>query len=170
MKIDKFGRCHRTGDELCSLLYNNPEVNLHEIQVDNPEDFNRSIKELFYDLPPLQKYIPSTESIEEFDLKNQKDWYMPDNYKSMDIAKWVLEQCQTGEELQRVGEELLIYQERELMDLLRFMKFFVDTMRENNIIWGVGRGSSVASYVLFLIGVHKINAIYYQLDIKEFLK
>ena len=32
-------------------------------------------------------------------------------------------------------------------------------MRENNIVWGVGRGSPVASYVLFLIGVHRINSI-----------
>jgi hypothetical protein len=44
------------------------------------------------------------------------------------------------------------------------------TMRENKIVWGVGRGSSVASYVLFLIGVHKINSIKYNLDINEFLK
>jgi DNA polymerase III alpha subunit len=34
----------------------------------------------------------------------------------------------------------------------------------------VGRGSSVASYVLFLIGVHKIDPIKYELPIEEFFK
>ena len=54
--------------------------------------------------------------------------------------------------------------------LLKYLKYLVDTMRNNNIVWGVGRGSSVASFVLFLIGVHKINSLYYDLPIEEFLK
>jgi DNA polymerase III alpha subunit len=88
----------------------------------------------------------------------------------MDIAQWLLDQCQTQEELQRVGKELLLYQERELFSLLKQLKYIVDTWRENNIVWGVGRGSSVASYILYLLGVHKINSIYYDLDIEEFLR
>lgn len=54
--------------------------------------------------------------------------------------------------------------------LLRYMIYLVDYMRENKIVWGVGRGSSVASYVLYLIGIHKINSIHYDLDWKEFLR
>jgi DNA polymerase III alpha subunit len=69
-----------------------------------------------------------------------------------------------------VGEELILYQERNLFDLLRFLKYLIDTLKKNKIVWGVGRGSSVASYVLYLLGVHKINSLYYDLDIKEFLK
>jgi DNA polymerase III alpha subunit len=82
----------------------------------------------------------------------------------------VLEQCQNETELQRVGEELLLYQEREMFPLLCYLKYLVDTMRANDIVWGVGRGSSVASFVLFLIGIHKINSLYYDLPIDEFLK
>jgi DNA polymerase III alpha subunit len=95
---------------------------------------------------------------------------MPQEYKDFDIAQYVLELCKTQEELQRVGQELLLYQDRNLFMLLRFMKYLVDTLRKNNIVWGVGRGSSVASFVLYLIGVHKINSLYYDLDITEFLK
>jgi DNA polymerase III alpha subunit len=95
---------------------------------------------------------------------------MPEEYKNFDIAKYVLDLCQNDEELQRVGEELILFQEREMFDLLRYLKYFVDTMRANNIVWGVGRGSSVASFVLFLIGVHRINSLYYDLSIEEFLK
>ena len=95
---------------------------------------------------------------------------MPDEYRNMDIAKWVLEQCQTQAELQRTGTELLLFQEKNLFTLLCYLKYLVDTMRKHNVLWGVGRGSSVASYVLYLIGVHRINSLYYDLPIDEFLK
>ena len=57
-----------------------------------------------------------------------------------------------------------------MMDLLRYMIYLVDFMRKENIVWGVGRGSSVASYVLYLIGIHKVDSIQYGLDYKEFLR
>jgi DNA polymerase III alpha subunit len=88
----------------------------------------------------------------------------------MDIAKYVLEQCKTEPELQRAGEELMIFQEKNMFPLLQYLKYLVDIMRQNNVVWGVGRGSSVASFVLFLLGVHKINSLYYDLDISEFIK
>jgi len=50
------------------------------------------------------------------------------------------------------------------------MIYIVDMMRKNNLVWGVGRGSSVASYVLYLIGIHKIDSLKYNLNIEEFLK
>ena len=95
---------------------------------------------------------------------------MPDEYKSLDIASWVLTQCTKQEQLQRCGQELLLFQDRNLFNLLRYLKYLVDVMKENNVIWGVGRGSSVASYVLYLIGVHKIDSMYYDLSISEFLR
>jgi DNA polymerase-3 subunit alpha len=95
---------------------------------------------------------------------------MPDEYRSLDIAEWILDQCSTDAELQRCGEELLLYQERDAFDLLRYMKYLVDTMRAQKVLWGVGRGSSVASFVLYKIGVHRINSMYYDLDPREFLK
>jgi DNA polymerase III alpha subunit len=88
----------------------------------------------------------------------------------MDIAKYVLDKCNTEAELQRAGEELIKFQEREMFILLKYLKYLVDTMRSNNIVWGVGRGSSVASFVLFLLEVHRINSLYYDLSIDEFLK
>ena len=65
---------------------------------------------------------------------------------------------------------MLLYQERDMFVLLQYLKYLVDTMREHNIVWGVGRGSSVSSFVLFLIGIHKINSLYYDLSINEFIK
>jgi hypothetical protein len=95
---------------------------------------------------------------------------MPQEYKDLDIAEYVLGLCSNEVELQRVGEELLLYQERSLFDLLRYLKYLVDVMTENKIIWGVGRGSSVASYILYKMKVHKIDSIYYKLNVAEFLR
>ena len=82
----------------------------------------------------------------------------------------MLDLCTTQEQLQRAGHELMLFQERDMFDLLRYLKYLVDVMKHNNIIWGVGRGSSVASYVLYLLQVHKIDSMFYDLDIKEFLR
>ena len=43
-------------------------------------------------------------------------------------------------------------------------------MVENRVIWGVGRGSSVASYVLYKLGIHRVDSMFYELDIDEFLR
>ena len=109
-------------------------------------------------------------SVADFDEEMRSKWHMPQKYRELDIAKWLLEQCKHEEEIQRVGKELLLYQKRGQFLLLQYMKYLVDLMRENNIVWGVGRGSSVSSFVLFLIGIHRINSIYYDLDVEEFLK
>ena len=109
-------------------------------------------------------------TVEDFDQANQSQWLMPDQYKNLDIAEYVLGLCESEAALQRVGEELLLYQARDLFDLLRYLKFLTDIMQENNLIWGVGRGSSVASYVLYLLNVHRIDSLHYNLDIAEFLR
>jgi len=133
------------------------------------KDFNILSKDNI-PLDNVIKYVEPNISISEFDKNNQKDWYMPKEYKDMDIAQYVLSLCNTQEELQRCGNELLMYQDRNLFDLLRYLKYLVDTMEQNNIIWGVGRGSSVSSYVLYLLKVHKVNSMYYDLNVEEFLR
>ena len=109
-------------------------------------------------------------SVDEYDMINQKNWLMPNEYKNMDIAQHVIDLCKTTEQIQRAGQELLMFQERNLFNLLKYLKYLVDTMKAHNIIWGVGRGSSVASYVLYLLEVHRVDSMYYDLDPGEFLR
>jgi DNA polymerase III alpha subunit len=172
MNYDKFGRAYTTSDDLADMLYQDPELPLENFHVTDPENYNDLVKRVFYvNFPELRKYQElEIENVEDFDAEMQNQWYMPEEYKTLDIAEWLLNQCKADYELQRVGEELLLYQERDLFNLLRYMKYMVDTFRNNYIVWGLGRGSSVASYVLYLIGVHKINSIYYDLNIDEFLR
>jgi DNA polymerase III alpha subunit len=101
---------------------------------------------------------------------NPSNWFIPELYKSMDIKSWLLDQCDSQEEQDRVAMELDLYNHHSMIPVLNAMKYIVDTLRANNIVWGVGRGSSVASYVLYLIGVHKVDSIKYNLPIEEFFK
>ena len=170
MKYDQYGQAHITTEDATDLLYQRPDLDLSNIKFDNPDQFNAAIKVLYSDIEELQQYQQFDFDLEQFDQRNQSVWRMPEEYRKLDIARWLLDECETDPELQRVADELMLFQERDLFNLLRWLKYFVDTMRANKVVWGVGRGSSVASYVLYLIGVHKINSMYYDLDISEFLK
>jgi DNA polymerase III alpha subunit len=118
----------------------------------------------------MVEYVAPTCSVEEFDLLNQQQWFIPEEYKTFDIAGWLLEQCTSDEQIARVVEELELFVQHGMVDVLVCVKYLVDYMRKHDIVWGLGRGSSVASYCLYLIGIHKVDSIKYQLDIREFLK
>ena len=167
MRTDIYGQIIFDENDLADIYLHNPDKVLHNVFVSQPINFD---EELQINVPKLKQYVDPQLSIEEFDKQNQLVWNFPEEYKNMDIAQYILAQCKTDAELQRAGQELLLYQEKDMFVLLKYLKYLVDTMRENNIVWGVGRGSSVSSFVLFLLGVHKINSLYYDLDIEEFLK
>ena len=95
---------------------------------------------------------------------------MPEKYYQIDVLEWLLDKCQNDDEKYRVEMEYKLFEKKKFIKVLQFLIYFVDTLRTNNLVWGVGRGSSVASFCLFLIGVHKINPLTYNLDITEFLR
>lgn len=170
MKYNDFGQITATSNDLCNLLYKDPTLDLSKFLVEDPNTFNQSVIATHYATKKLNAFQQLDLTIEEFDQQQQSTWHMPAEYLDLDIISWVIKQCKTDTELERVEKELVLYQERNLFTLLKYLKYLVDTLRANNIVWGVGRGSSTASYVLYLIGVHKINSIQYNLDITEFLK
>jgi DNA polymerase III alpha subunit len=110
---------------------------------------------LHYPIPPTIVY--------------KTNWFIPSEYKNMNIEQFLLDQC-PNENHDRLAYELELYRKNDMIPVLQTMKYIVDTLRKNNIVWGVGRGSSVASYVLFLLGVHKIDSVKYKLPIEEFFK
>ena len=165
---DKLGQIVLEEDDLIDILMTDPEQQIKYALV---KDIDLSqVSELIDNIHKFVPYTPLDVDVETFDSVCQSQWNMPAEYQNMDIAQWILDQCREDFELQRVGHELLLYQERDLFDLLKYLKYLVDTMREHKVVWGVGRGSSVASYVLYLIGVHRINSLYYNLDVEEFLR
>ena len=95
---------------------------------------------------------------------------MPPEYREFDVAEYCISRCTSDVQIERVNAEMSAYEDRGMIPLLQWIKHFVDTCTENNIVWGVGRGSSVASFVLFLLGVHQVDSVKYNLDWQEFLR
>jgi len=168
MITDYYGRPIYTERDLVDIYMKNPDQKLKHVYTDTKIEIAPSLE--INKVPQLIEHTLAQLSVADFDEEMRNKWHMPVQYREFDIAKWLLEQCKHEEEIQRVGKELLLYQNRGHFILLQYMKYLVDLMRENNIVWGVGRGSSVSSFVLFLIGIHRINSIYYGLDVEEFLK
>jgi len=123
----------------------------------------------------LKKYLDQV-AIEHLDYPipakeiDSTNWFIPYEYKTMDILDWLYQRCPTPEIKARVVEELRLFAKHDMISMLKTIKYVVDTLRANNVVWGVGRGSSVASYVLHIIGVHKIDSIKYSIPIEEFFK
>jgi DNA polymerase III alpha subunit len=171
MKSDHVGRIIFDEDDVVNMIMRGQSLtNLNGLLVQPAIDLE-SAALILEDIPKFIDYDKlAQETLEEFDHRCRNTWHMPDQYKQLDIAEHMIAMCDTSEKLQRVGHELLLYQERGLFDLLRYLKYLVDVMRDNRVIWGVGRGSSTASYVLYLLGVHQIDSMYYDLDVSEFLR
>ena len=100
-----------------------------------------------------------------------KDFNIPLHYKELDVREYVNKLEHGGpDQTGRVEMELDMFEERGLFPILQLLIYIIDKMRKHELVWGVGRGSSVSSYLLYILGVHKVNSYKYNLDIKEFLK
>jgi DNA polymerase III alpha subunit len=166
MRLDKYSNPIFNEQDIFEALYKGYQFNVNDtLLVDERTDEIRSLETQlgFKFLEPFETYF----DVAEYDAACQSIWYMPDSYKDMDIEEWLYSQ---GGDNVRVREELEAFKERNMLELLKYLKYFVDTCTKENIVWGIGRGSSVASYVLFLIGVHSVDSIKYNLDWQEFLR
>lgn len=111
------------------------------------------------------------------------DWKIPERYMTMNLRKFLLERLESEVErnpslsdsdieirLERIDDEIERYYQSNLNALLRTTVYIVDVFKEKNIVWGVGRGSACSSYILYLIGIHDIDSVFYDLDIGDFLR
>ena len=175
MKTDELGIPRFSNRDLVNMIYSGHADKMHvvlcEKEIDT-EKFNNALKD--NGLDPLNWYVPLNVDISEFDSVCQGHWFMPDEYKNIDVWKYLVKQCeekgQWPANISRITAEYREFESRKMIPLLQYMIYLVEYMRENDIVWGVGRGSSVASYVLYLIGVHRIDSVQYGLDWREFLR
>lgn len=173
MKSTAFGEIILSEQDILNGLYSGKITSLAGLNIEDPklvEQFNRARQQNADPFPTIHTFTETVNSLEEFDKKNQNHWFMPKEYEDFPMVEFLLDQTTNEEEYQRVVTELELFIQHNMMPLLNYLKYLVDTMRANKIVWGVGRGSSVASYCLYLLGVHKVNSIKYGLDIHEFLK
>ena len=169
MRLDKYSNPIFNEADLIDALYKGHQFNVNDTVIVERTD---AVKELenqigFKFISPYETHF----EVADYDAACQSNWNMPDEYKQLDIEAWLFDQIPPWDpQHTRVTEELEAYKARNMLDLLRWLKYFVDTCKKEGVVWGIGRGSSVASYVLYVIGVHSIDSIKYNLDWQEFLR
>jgi hypothetical protein len=171
MRTDSLGLPIFDHQDAIDLIYQNRLAVLQDLQFEPHQEidiYNQSVN-LTGVGEPLRVYTTMLVDVKEFDQLLQSEWFMPNDAKNFNIESHIISITPVGCE-QRVQEELAAFKQHGYLNLLKFLHYLVQNMRDNNILWGVGRGSSVASYVLYLLGVHRIDSIQYGLDWREFLR
>ena len=167
MRLDQYSNPIYNEQDLFDALYHGHIKSLSNITVDSSIEIDslESVAEIKF-----SKFHELDVTVGDYDAAMQSDWHMPEEYYTFNVEQYCLDKCTNEIELQRVHEELASFNEHNMGRLLQWLKYFVDTCTSDDILWGIGRGSSVASYVLYLIGVHSIDSIKYNLDWREFLR
>ena len=169
MKLDQYSNPIFQEQDVFDMLYAGQIDVLERVIFDNSPEL-ANLKTLANLTTVDVSDIDYSASKDEFDKQNQSEWFMPDSYKDFDVYTFCLDSCTIDSERIRALEELQAFEDRNMIPLLQMLKYMIDSFRQHNIVWGVGRGSSVSSYVLFLLGVHKIDSIKYNLDWRDFLR
>lgn len=169
---DEYGRVVFNESDLVELLYKGEgqSSDLLAVNTEAIKKYNEWCKTFDALEKQFEVAQPLDVSPEEFHEQRQKEWLMPAEYTTLDVEVWLHQRCVGEAARQRVDVELELFRKYGMEDALRLFIYITETLRTANVWWGVGRGSSVASYCLFLIGVHRIDSLKYDLNIKEFLK
>lgn len=171
MRTSKYGQVFLNEEQLMELLYQDKQIS--HVLVEDSEDlrkYEEHQSELLSFNSVFVREVDETLTVEEFHENCMDEWFMPESYKHINLLNWLTSKCSSEEEVSRIKEEYSMFDERGLLMLLRFFIYFVDKLRTEKVIWGVGRGSSVNSFILYKIGIHRVNSLAYGLDIKEYLK
>ena len=173
MNVNEYGQVTFDVDEALQHIYSGINFDNHiedTVEISKHQQFATH-----FDLPPLSiAEIPDDDPMTyHHTLSNQ--WKMPVQYQQIDVEEFLSKKLgvlglTSDRYVQTLAQELEEYQNRNMFDLLKFLIYLIDVCKQNNIVTGVGRGSSVASLVLYLIGVHHIDPIKYNLNYKEFLR
>ena len=104
------------------------------------------------------------------------DYVIPEKYLAIDLREYVFGKLQaipmTATQMMvaqnRVERELEEIEKRKIEYLFKAIIYVVDVFNEKQIVFGVGRGSSCACYILYLLGLNLVNPLKYNIPVEEF--
>ena len=171
VKTNIYGQAILSSEQLAELILQGKNIShLNVVFDDDIRLFQAHQAELLKETITFLDAPEEELTFDEFHEQCANTWVFPIVYQQINVKQWLLDKCKTQQEIDRVNEEYKLYEDRDLIMLLRLFIYLVDYMRQNKFIWGVGRGSSVSSYILYLIGVHRVDSLKYGFDIKDYLK
>jgi DNA polymerase III alpha subunit len=167
------------------VLWNDGDITVNPADVHNFMHVAGKLctSELTADIRQYNKLASPSQKIR---LKQQCDpisnnWVIPDYYLNLDIlskivsdhndmcGKYKWSASEALKRKQRIIDEYILFEDNDLLPLLRVLCYIVDQFEDNSIVWGPGRGSSVSSYILYILHVHDVDSVAFELDISDFI-
>lgn len=152
-----------SANKLADFILNGDDIT--EFFVSSEDKSVKNYNSYNHDNPLLVKY-----DISELDTS----WKFPKQYSDLDLDTFFLSFISklnlNDKESNRIHKELQLVRDLNMENLFRSIIFILDVFKNNNIVWGVGRGSSCASYLLYLIDLHMVNPVKYDIPENEFFK
>jgi len=168
--IDEYGRYQLGTEEAIELLLQNKDIDgCFFVDEEDVLLYNANVGKVLGS-EKLKMYEKESLSFEDFHARLQSSWVTPWEYTLLDMKQELISLCETDVERDRVNAEYQLFEKHEMIELIRFMKYFMDIVQRNSLVIGVGRGSSVSLYSLYLLGIHRVDSIRYGLDYSEFFK
>ena len=75
--------------DLMELVYQGYDINKVRVNDERVEKYNSVVEQLALDWPAIQKLTDIDISVEDYDRALQSDWYMPDEYKQMNVEEHI---------------------------------------------------------------------------------
>jgi len=174
MITDEYGNCLFATKEALDLIYSGESIN--QMMLDDPTETSRyNANATHFELDRILKPLQINMPVDEYHALLSSTWLIPENYANMDIEVYLTNQLiqrklNSDLYIGRLADELTEYRDRNMIQILLYLVYAMDVCKEVNLVTGIGRGSSVSSLVLYLIGTHHIDPVKYNLSYKEFLR
>lgn len=176
MIVDEYGQVYLSNKEVTDKLYGDQNFDTTNLFLEDDNEYNLHKNNCtLFEINQIQKpNKPNIDPVEYHKLLSA-DWHMPDTYKNLDVLDFCCKKLEQKnlialDYVQILNKEYKEFKQRNMIDVLRFMCYIMNEIAEKDIVTGVGRGSSVSSLILYLIGVHHIDPVKYNLSYKEFLR
>lgn len=134
--------------------------------------------------PEIAQFNQHVVSEDELKLAEQEpvvldfSWQIPESYLKIDLRTYFIDAfikrnlsyTETQVELaaERIEAELKEVDRRGMTQFMQTIIYILDVLREKDVVWGVGRGSSCACYLLFILGLHSVDCLLLDIPLDEF--
>jgi DNA polymerase III alpha subunit len=124
---------------------------------------------------PIDTWEDSGEGTEKGPNPETFEWTIPKKYLDLDVAELcinALEEKKLNSDvyIERLSWELLQMETKDMHQFVRCLLYVTHRFKEDGVLWGVGRGSSCASLIMYLLGINKVDPVKYNIPAEEFFK
>jgi len=179
MNVNEYGQVQFATHEIVEKLYSQEWQTILGFMesIDEIAKWNEHCTQ--FDLQPVETLDKPDQDPTAYHNQRSFQWKMPVEYVNFDPIVFFSKELEkrslnTQEYVDYLCGELEAWTNVMSRDssilLWKFLNYLITICKERDIVTGVGRGSSVSSLTLYLLGVHAVDPVKYKLNYEEFLR